>query len=182
MTDKSIKTLFSGNLGIEYGQFYIDVPELDDEEDYLDPDMAFQHQANGICGAAQSGKVFFITGIQNGVIAIDVALHGAEPPVDHTYEEIVEVSFERGRSAVSLCEWACEATHELELEQDTYRIRYSIIGMDKDYDDDDEYCEAPVQGQRHLIQIWSAAAKQDSIIKQTSENAAYWHREWGGQD
>ncbi|WP_092383673.1 hypothetical protein [Halopseudomonas salegens] len=179
MTNAAVKKLYSGNVGIEYGQFYIDVPEADDEDEYLDPDAAFERQANGICGGAQTGKVFFVAGIQNGTIDLGVELHSSEPPLDQSYEEVVEVSFERGESPVSLCEWACESAYDLELEQGSYRIRYHIIGMDKDYDDDDDG-ESVVPGQRYLIQIWRAPVETDAIIKQTSESAAYWHGEWGG--
>lgn len=43
MTDSDVKLLFSGNIGIEYGQSYIDVTDFeeDDDEDYLDPEAAF---------------------------------------------------------------------------------------------------------------------------------------------
>ena len=56
--------------------------------------------------------------------------------------------------------------------------------MDKDYDDEnqdesDEYWEKPVPGQKHLIQIWSGGGAGDVVIKHTTENARYWHREWG---
>ncbi len=179
MSADAVKSLYSGKLNIEYGQFYIDLPEPDDDDDFLDPEEAFSDQANGVCGAAQAGKIFFVTGIQNGVIAIDVELHSSEPPLDQSYEDIVEVSFERGKSPVSLCEWACEETYQLNLEQGVYRVRYHILGMDKDYDEEDDW-EAPVSGQRYLVQIWNAPAQKDAIVKQTSENAAYWHRTWGG--
>lgn len=99
MTIETNKVLFSGTLGIEYGQFYIDVADDEDEDDdYLDPSEAFQGQENGICGAAQAGKLFFVTGIQNGTIAIRVELHAAEPPIDRSYEEVVEVPLQIGKS------------------------------------------------------------------------------------
>lgn len=54
-----MKKLYSGLLGIEYGQFYIDVSEpTDAEQDYLYPDRAFQGHENGICGSAMPGKIF----------------------------------------------------------------------------------------------------------------------------
>lgn len=180
MTEQNSKVLFSGNLGIDYGQFYFDVADNEDEDDdFLDPDGAFDGQENGICGAAQAGKLFFVTGIQNGKIAIRVELHAAEPPIDQSYEEVVEVPFQRGKAPVSLCEWAHEETHELELPSGSHRVRYCIDGMGKDYDDDGDW-EAPVPEQRHLIQIWSCNLKEDKVLKHTSDTAAYWHREWGG--
>ncbi len=179
MNEETIKKLYSGNLGIEYGQFYIDVAEPD-EDDYLNPDEAFEKQENGICGSAQSGKIFFVTGIQNGTIVIDVELHSSAPPFDQSFEEIVEVPFQRGKTPVSLCEWACEETHALDLPSGNYRVRYCIDGMGKDYEDDGDW-EAPVPNQRHLIQIWNATEAKDKVVKCTSETAAYWHKEWGSK-
>ena len=181
MTEDAITVLFSGNIGIEYGQFYIDVALEDEEEgddDYLDPDGAFAGQKNGICGAAQAGKLFFVTGIQDGVASIDVELHVDKPAIDESFSEIVEVSFHRGKKPVSLCEWGHEQTHHLELPEGHYRVRYCIDGMDKDYEQNGDY-EAPVPGQRHRVQFWRSAPEADSIFKHTSETAAYWHREWG---
>lgn len=182
MHSETTKLLYSGNLGIDYGQFYIDIAgDEESDDDYLDPESAFKGQENGICGASQNGKVFLITGIQAGVISIAIVLHAEEPPVDESFEEIVEVSFQRGSASVSLCEWGHEKTHGLDLPPGNYRIRYYIDGMGKDYEDDGDW-EAPVPGQRHLIQIWSSDPKKDKVVKHTSETASYWHREWGGWD
>ncbi len=182
MTDLDIKELYSGNIAIEYGQFYIDVPDSDDEDedDYLDPEGAFEGQENGICGAAQTGKLFFVTGIQNGTASIKIELYPSEPSVDQIYDEIVEVSYKRGKTSVALCEWACEETYPLELPEGDYRVRYCIVAMGNDYDDDGDW-EAPVPGQKHLIQIWPAEKPTDKIIKNTSDTASYWHKEWGSQ-
>lgn len=182
-----MKKLFGGNLAIEYGQFYIDVAASDEDEfdeDHLEPDSAFDGQENGLCGASQSGKLFFVTGIQNGVIKIDCEFHDSEPSLEESYGEAVEVSFEVGDKSVSLCEWGHEETHLLALNKGQYRVRYLIQGMDKDYDDensddDDSYWELPLEGQAHLVQIWKAENKNDAILRQTTENALYWHREWG---
>lgn len=180
MTDQDIKTLYSGNISIEYGQFYIDIPEVDDEDDYLDPEGAFEDQQNGICGAAQSGKLFFVTGIQNGTASIEIKLYSSEPTIDDAFEEIVEVSFKRGKTPVALCEWGCEETYPIDLSEGNYGVRYCIIAMGADYGDDDDW-EAPVKGQKHLIQIWPSESTMDKIIKSTSDTARYWHKEWGGQ-
>ncbi|MGH1426691.1 MAG: hypothetical protein ACRBEE_02035 [Arenicella sp.] len=57
--------------------------------------------------------------------------------------------------------------------------------MDNDYDydqEDDDYFEKPVPGQKYLIEIWPQEKSQDKIIKQTSLEAAYWHKEWGSRN
>ncbi len=182
MTDQEVKSLFSGNIGIEYGQFYIDIPEPeeDDEEDYLDPDGAFENQQNGICGAAQTGKILFVVGPQAGVAAISVELSKSEPMLDQTYDEIVEVAFSRGSSEVAVCEWGGGETYPLDIPEGDYVVRYSILGMGRDYDEDSDW-DAPVEGQKHLIQLWPSNQAQEKIVKVTSEIASYWHKEWGSQ-
>lgn len=177
MINETSTTLFSGNINIEYGQFYIG-PADEDDEDFFEPDEAFEGQENGICGAAQSGKLFFVTGIQNGTIAVQIDLHETEPAIEHSYEEVVEVSFTRGQASVSLLEWGESEGPDLGLQLGYYRVRYCIDGMEKDYDEDGDW-EAPVPGQRHLIQIWSGAQDKDKVEKQTSDMASYWHKEWG---
>ena len=180
MTEDTKKILFSGQLNIYYGQFYFDMADEDNiDEDMLLPETAFNGQENGICGAVQKGKLFFVTGISDGIININVDLHMPEPPVDETYGEVVEVPFQRGEEPVALCEWAAEATHNLDLPAGNFRVRYCIDGMDKDYDEASDF-DAPLPGQRHLIQIWSSEAKPDKVVKQSSDMAAYWHKQWGG--
>ncbi len=51
------------------------VGDEDEIEDYLVPPNAFEGQVNGICGASLLSKLFFVTGMQNGVIRIQVELH-----------------------------------------------------------------------------------------------------------
>jgi hypothetical protein len=177
----SDQELFSGNINIEYGQFYIDAPDFDDdEEDYLEPESAFEGQENGICGVAQEGKMFFVVGPQNGIAEIKINLYSSEPEIDESYEEIVQVPFKRLSKEVSLCEWGCEETYSLDIPEGSYQVRYSIIGMSKDYSDDSDW-DAPIQGQKHFVQIWPSEAANEKVIKVTSESAAYWHKEWGSQ-
>ena len=178
-----MKTLYNSSLGIEYGQFYI-TPVADDfeEEDDLIPDNAFEEQENGLCGAALRERIFFVVGIQNGKIAVDVQLHDSSPEVNDSFEEIVEVSIIRAEHKLHLCEWGWVNTHELDIPAGTYRLRYSIDGFENDYDpdiEDEEYWESPLPRQKHLIQIWPSGASEDRILKQTTEQAKYWHEEYG---
>lgn len=120
-----------------------------------------------------------MAGNHTGTIEIDVELYSSQPPLDESFEEIVEIFFQRGMDFVSLCEWACEETHKFELPAGDYRVRYCIDGMDKEHVDDENW-DDPIPGQRHLIQFWTAVQAKDSIIRQTSESAAYWHSAWAG--
>lgn len=174
------KLLYDGTLGIDYGQFSFDVMD-DDDLDMLDPDGVFQAQQNGICGAAQRGKVLFFTGIQTGSISIRVELHEIEPILDESFDEIVEASFLRSKYPVSLCDLYGEEFHNLELPRGQYRLRYSIRGMDLDYDDDNNV-DTPVKGNDHLIQLWPKDKDKDKIIKVTSDIAKHFHKEQSDPD
>nr|WP_086937574.1 hypothetical protein [Thaumasiovibrio occultus] len=176
MTVQDVKTLYAGEINIEYGQFYIDAEDVE-FDDVIEPAEIFVGQENGLCGAAQAGKLFFVTGLQNGVIDVEVALYAAEPDINEDYEEIVEVAFQCGELPVALCEWGWEEVYPLDLPKGQYGVRYCVIAMDADYDDDDED-DAPIDGQKHLIQLWPSQNTQEKIVKVTSEMASYWHQAW----
>lgn len=177
-----MNNLYSSNLSINYGQFYITPDEENFDEDAWDTDEAFKDQKNGICGASVKGHLFFITGIQDGTISVDIQLCDKAPPIDDSYGEIVEVSLEVASQGVFLTEWGSENTHKLDIPNGKYAVRYSIDGMDKDYDDeieDENQYESPVPGQRHLIQLWIDEPAEDIVVKVSTEHAKYWHKEWG---
>jgi len=167
--------LFSGQLSINYGQFYVDELTPQNEDDYLLAEQAFKGQANGLCGAAEKGKLFLVAGPQTGAILIDVLLHSSEPPVDKAFEDSVECSMQVPENKAGLCSWAHEESYTLDLPPGNYRVRYSISGMDRDYAEDSEDVDAPIPGQRYLLQFWPASGTKDQILKVGSETAAYWH-------
>ena len=178
MSDDSLKVLYSGNINVDYGQFYID---YDYEDEGLIPPEVFEGHENGLCGSAFPGRLFFVVGPQFGVIEINVQLFTSEPAFDNSFEEIVEVSTKITKK-VMLCEWGFEETHELNIPLDAYRVRYCIAGMEKDYDENDEDCDAPINGQKYLVQFWPNSPRKDVVVKTTSENATYWHNEWGSNN
>ena len=175
--------LFKGNLGIAYTQFYIEVAHddlADSEVELVTSVKWFKGQENGLCGASEKGKLSFVPGVHMGTIALTIELHDSIPTMDETFEEVVEVSFQAGEKPISLCEWAHETTHRLKIPQADYRVRYSAHGMDleNEYEDEEEELEEepPVPGQKYLIQLWPCSQRSpDKIVKQTSENASYWH-------
>jgi len=93
------------------------------------------------------------------------------------------VSLVVGDEPISLCEWAHEETHKLKLNAGSYRVMYLVQGFDKDYDEerdeDDSYWKSPLEGQFHLIQNCHGDVEQDILIKHTTDNARFWHSEWG---
>lgn len=167
------QVLYSGLLPIDYAQFYVDQLDSAEDEDYLTPDAAFKGQVNGLCGAARLGRLWLVAGPQAGVIHIDVLVHPAEPELTDGYEDVVECSVSLGSEPVGLCSWAHEEVHSLDLAPGDYRVRYSIQGMDREDPEADE--DGPVPGQGHLLQFWPAPPQADEVVRQGSEQAAYWH-------
>ncbi|MGH1428834.1 MAG: hypothetical protein ACRBEE_12895 [Arenicella sp.] len=171
------KELFSDNIAIFYGQFYIDIAESDDEdEEYLDMESAFEGQSNGLCGASHEGKLFFIVGPQDGMAKVTIELHDVEPDLLEGFDDIVECSFKPTNDDLHLCEWSHEETHLLNLPAGEYVVRYSAKNLAKDYGDDDDW-DAPVKGQEYIIQFWSGFLAADHVIRSNTEVGQYWHQE-----
>ena len=56
----------------------------------------------------------------------------------------------------------------------TYRVRYSATGMDRARRRDTLLAGEPLLD-RYLLQLWPAPPAPDSVIRETSRCAAYWH-------
>ncbi|MFF5125952.1 hypothetical protein ACFY41_03310 [Streptomyces syringium] len=164
-----MRILFSGEVSVHYGQMYVasgeDGPELGG---------SFAGQTNGLCGGAVPGELFLVTGLHTGSVDLTVEAGGHEPSVDDSWQEIVEVSFLPQSTETVLMEWAGEHQWPLDLEQVSYRVRYSATGMDE-ADELGARTEEEPRQERYLLQFWPAPPTADTVIKQTSRTAAYWH-------
>jgi hypothetical protein len=132
---------------------------------------------NGLCGAAVPGSLFLMTGLHTGHVDFRVELHGAEPPIEAAYEEIVEVPFRPLSEDVSLVEWSAQASYPLALEVTDYRVRYCARGMDAGKDADTILEDEPAVDS-YLLQFWPAPPAREGIVKQTGQTAAYCHALW----
>lgn len=163
-----MRTLMAGNAWVHYGQIYVqsgtDLPELSE---------CFGGQENGLCGGAVPGYLFLITGLHTGAVGFTVELHDERPPLDATWEDIVEVSF-RPAGAASLVGWGGQQTWSLDLIETDYRARYCAMGMDQGHAKD---CRADNEPEvdRYLLQFWPGPPAPDRVVKQTSEMGVYWH-------
>lgn len=162
-----MRTLMTGPAWVEYGQIYVasgdrspDVPE------------SFGGQQNGLCGATIDGTLFLVTGMHTGRVGFSVELYDDAPPVDDSWEEIVEASFRPAGEAV--LRGLGSDYWPLELDQVGYRVRYCGSEMDAGHDaappDEDE-----PEVDRYVVQFWPADHAPDEVVKQTSRTAAYWH-------
>lgn len=130
-------------------------------------------QANGLCGAQHPGVLVMSTGLHTGTVPFEVAVSDAEPAIGDEWEEVVEASF----SASQRDYWlrAFEDGHELVLPLATsYRARFCASGMDQARQADVRMPDEPVID-RYLLQLWPAPMRDDAVLRQTSEVAAYWH-------
>jgi hypothetical protein len=166
-----VRALMSGSVHVHYCQIYVESgPEIPD-----DPfGEGFGGQRNGLCGAAVPGFLFLTTGLHTGDVGFTVELHEKPPPVDESWEEIVEVSFNLTGKAM-LMGWGGDRLQPLDLAEASYRVRYCATGMDAGRELDTRMKGEP-ETDRYLLQFWPAPPEPDAVIKQTSATAAYRHQ------
>jgi hypothetical protein len=168
----SVDVLLDEEVEVEYGQLYVESEEDAD----VDPDLAFAGQVNGLCGTAIAGSMFLVTGLRRGSVRLRVERHATEPLLEDTWEEIVEALFTAGSEDVSLKEPDGER-YPLALTAGTYRVRYCARDMQRAWEQETTG-DGPVID-HYLLQVWPGTDRTDSIIRLTSEVAAFWHREHG---
>ncbi len=161
--------LFAGNIEVQYGQAYI---ELDGSFDGA-MDNCFLGQNNGLCGAQVPAILFLMTGLHTGIVGITIHLFDADPGIDDSWEEIVEVSFQAPKGKISLMEWAADQGVGMAVPAGSYRARYQGRAMQTASELDTNVNDTPVDTYR--LDFWSAPPAPDRIVKQTSAVAAYWH-------
>lgn len=171
---QSTSLVFSGPRWVHYGQIYVVSPNCD----AVTSDMAFRGHSNGLCGGGVEGGLFLTVGLHTGYVQMRVEIHAVSPPVDETWEEIVETSCTFIRTPVFLEEWGGESKVELPLAEGTYRVRYCAKGFGQAPDGNGEDGEALVES--YLLLLWPDARRPDAVVKQTSQQAAYWNGgAWG---
>lgn len=163
--------LFEGELHVHYSHFYVE-SRMGDYFHGLTETRGGQR--NGLCGAAVPGLLFLTTGLHTGNVEVTVELCDAPPPVGDDWEDVVEVSFRPQSDRVQLVQWASEAVRPLALEPVGYRVRYCASGMDRAHAKDTRLDGEPLLD-RYLLQLWPAPAAPDVVVRQTSQQAAYWH-------
>jgi hypothetical protein len=162
--------VFDGLMHVHYGQAYVFTGE---DEATDDMGACFRGQTNGLLGAAHPGELFLVTGLHTGHVGFGVEVADAEPRVDETWEECVEVSFEP-QGDTRVVDWDGTDVCSIPLEPQPYRVRYHARGMDA-ASEQDTILENEPTIDAYLLSFWPAARAPDVIVKQTSAIAAYWH-------
>ncbi|MFI6345072.1 hypothetical protein [Streptomyces sp. NPDC050560] len=166
-----MKTLFSGEMWVEYAQFYV----MTDPDSYdLPSDAAFAGQEQGLCGAAVDGVLCLVTGLHTGHIPLTVELHGQRPPVGPEWEEVVEASLVPVSDLLQLHECDDQVDAGPGFAGMPHRVRYAALAMDEGHEADTRSRGEPC-AERYLLQLWPAAPAPDRLIRETSPTAAYWN-------
>ncbi|MFC7010180.1 hypothetical protein ACFQMH_00305 [Streptomyces viridiviolaceus] len=168
-----MRTVYSGELAVSYGQFYVD-----SRSDGCDPAWwdVRAGQTNGLCGAAVPGHLFLTTGLHTGRVGLTVEVHRAAPPLDDGWEDVVEASFRPASPSTVVLPWGDGALCTLDLPTTDHRVRYCGRGMDRGRDEEPAVLEGPDPVDHYLLQFWPAPPAPDLVVRQTSRIAAYWHR------
>jgi hypothetical protein len=163
--------LFDADVPVHYG--FIDLRRAyEDQAGLMDTRAG---QVNGLVGAAVPGQLSLVTGLHTGRVPLMVRWHDAEPAVGDEWEEVVEVSFDPPSADLLLTSF--EDSFELRLPVlRMMRARYCASGMDAAGDADTVMDDEPTID-RYLLQLWPAVPASDTVVRQTSEVAAYWHRQ-----
>ncbi|WP_426105178.1 hypothetical protein [Massilia sp. TSP1-1-2] len=154
-----------------YSQVYL--TSLNYREGELSVD-AFKGQTNGLCGAAVPGGLFLGLGCWGGRVPFTVEVHDVAPPVDASWDEIVEAScrFEHLPVALTGCDGDC--AYPLPLTTGEYRVRFCAKG----YGESKQvggFCDPAIES--YLLILWPETQRADEVIKQTSAKAAHFHDE-----
>ncbi|CAM5566816.1 hypothetical protein [Streptomyces fumanus] len=162
---------FSGAVDVHYNHFYVSSLESRRGPDLM---TAYAGQGVGLCGAAAKGTLLLATGLHTGRVGLSLELHETPPPVDDTWEEVVEVSFTPISPSASLVEWGGRRRSDFALPEPAYRVRYCATGMDDGREaDTGAGGGSPVD--HYLLQFWPAPPGPAREVKRTSETAQYWH-------
>jgi hypothetical protein len=139
------------------------------------PKECFSGQVNGLCGAALPERLFLITGLHTGHVGFSVDVVDTPPPLDDSWEDVVETPFAGTVPDMALVEWAGTAVHPIPLPLGRLRVRYCARGMQRGRRVDTLLPgAAPVD--TYSLTFWPTESTGDTVVRETTEVAAYWHR------
>lgn len=166
------QVLFDGDIHVHYGFLVLERGDRDDRvlEDLL---AARGGQSNGVCGARFPHHLVMKTGLHTGDVPVRVERHDGAPVLDDRWEDVVEVSFDVADDEYALVGFDGGAA-VTGLPLGSCRARWSAVGMDAGHRQDTRLDGEPAPD-RYLLQVWPAPPAPDDVLRQGSEQAAYWH-------
>lgn len=160
--------LFDADVPVHYGFMF-----LTGGDEYPDLGDTWAGQQNGLAGAATPGVLSMITGLHTGRVPLRIEWHATAPEPGADWEEIVDVPF--APPSVDMCVQSFQDSFEIRLpDTGLLRARYCAAGMDAARDADTVMSEEPTVD-RYLLQLWPDEEAAETIVRQTSAIAAYWH-------
>lgn len=132
----------------------------------------YEDELNGLFGGAIPGGAVIKVGIHTGKVPITVELAETAPPLDESWEEIVEAPCVITGSPVYLHPCIDTISAELpHLPEGVYRARFCAVRFGMNEKNLGEDC-----GEHYALFLWLDDPRPDEIVKQTSSQANYWHR------
>lgn len=168
------KRLFSGTVRVDYGVMYF----LGDDTEFTGGDDDFEGQVNGLCGARMRTGLVLRTGLRFGGVKVTVDFWDREPPLEDSWEEVVEASFiVNYPERTGILDGGGGAWHPIDLRRGRYRVRYCARNMDAGSLKDTLLPDREEPIDEYSLSFWFVpAGAPDRLIRQTSEAAARWHR------
>lgn len=157
----------------DYGQF-----SLEWGENMWDGDVErfFAGQQNGWVAAAVPDVAHVVLARRSGGSSVRIELSTDEPPLDDSWEDIVEVSIVIPEGAgVRWTTWGGMDGASIEIPGGSYRLRANARGRDAGRAGEFK----PEVIDFYLLQLWPAPSALDSIVRVGSDNAMHWIEEWG---
>jgi hypothetical protein len=166
----SVQVLLDTTIDVHYG--FLDL-RSDALELHWEAGEETRGQLNGLCGAAVPGMLHLQTGLNTGPVHVTIELHTTEPSLDNLWEEAVEVAFATTATDLVLQTFDHQEG-PVDLPPGTYRARYCARGMQEGRDQGTLVGGEPVD--HYLLQFWPSSGP-DRVLRQTTDVAAYWHRD-----
>ena len=179
--------IFDEPVDVHYG--FIHVFSLPDDADGTatesgeldgDPVGAITGQACGLAGARIPHQLSLVTGLHTGEVPLTLTWDEQEPPLGDEWTDAVEVSVELRGTTLGL-ETFEDGYGATVPQAGWHRARYCGAAMDAGsrLDTPDEGELAP---DRYLLQLWPAPQAAETVVREGSEIAAYWHRVARGEE
>lgn len=166
-----MQIIFSGTLFSCYGQAYVQFKNTFDQgQDHR------RGQVNGILGAAVPTILFLTFGLHTGDVHLTLKVAQEPPPVDDSWEEIVEASFTMpAQVELGLRDWDGTFWQPIPIAAGSYRARYTAtnFGVAEELEDEHDAQGQPLE--RYELTLWPAPKFPDEILKVTRPAALYWH-------
>jgi hypothetical protein len=160
--------LFDADVPVHYGFMF-----LTGSDEHPDLGDTWAGQQNGLAGAAIPGVLSMITGLHTGRVPLRIEWHATAPEPGVGWEEIVDVPFTP--PSVDMCVRSFQDSFDVRLPgTGPLRARYCAAGMDAARDVDTVMSGEPTVD-RYLLQLWPDEEAAETIVRQTSAIAAYWH-------